>query len=151
MSFICNFDNRSTMAYRFSVYTKDDKDLIALKERVKKNNELVRTRSRKHGFVYGEILRIRLMSRGPRRIWAKQDFDHPSYYSGTFGQYDAYLPHRYAEYFDVYVDQDSDAEDVLRTELKTGMTRSMQQKKSRLEFEARMIEWEGKQRLREAA
>jgi hypothetical protein len=31
------------------------------------------------------------------------------------------------------------------------MTRSMQQKKSRLEFEARMIEWEGKQRLREAA
>ena len=42
MSFICNFENRHTDNYKFSVYTKDDPDLLHLKMLVAAHNKRIR-------------------------------------------------------------------------------------------------------------
>jgi hypothetical protein len=148
MSFICNFGNRETLAYKFSVYTKDDADLIALKKRVRENNELSRGRARRMGTMkYSpKILKVRLMARGPRTIWAKQEQRHPR-------TYDAYLPHEYADYFDVYCSEDSEATEALRVEIEEGMTPAMVKKKRDLQVEIWKIDHDARQavRLRNAA
>ena len=148
MSFICNFGNRETFAYKFSVYTKDDADLIALKKRVRENNELSRRRARRLNTVeYSpKILKVVLMARGPRTIWAKQEQRHPR-------TYDTYLPHKYADYFDVYCSEDRDATEALRVEIEEGMTPTMVKKKRDLQFEIWKIDHDARQavRLRNAA
>lgn len=146
MSFICNFGNRETFAYKFSVYTKDDADLIALKKRVRENNELSRRRARRLNTVeYSpKILKVVLMARGPRTIWAKQEQRHPR-------TYDTYLPHKYADYFDVYCRADREATEALRMEIEEGMTPTMVKKKRDHEFEIFNIMHAAAQAVRERA
>lgn len=147
MSFICNYDNRSSFDYIFSVYTKDDPDLIALKKRVAENNKFIRTFARRHKNVRDSIVfkKVRLMARGPRRIWAKQDFQYSRF--GTYPQYDASLPHKYAEYFDVYCGEDRDALIDLKREINEGLTRSQYNKICELEYQANALRWEAKMRV----
>lgn len=152
MAFIKSSNNRSTLNYRFSVYTKDDKDLKALRNQIAEHNKNVRHFARKfgttkHGWLRQKLMRIRVMGRGPRKIWSLQDYPH----NKRGSSYDAYLPQKYAEYFDVYVCEDHDQMNTLQVELETGMTASMQRRKYELEFEARRIEYEGQLRLRSAA
>ncbi len=79
-----------TMAYRFTVNTKDDKRLIKLKELVKQNNKYARK------YKHIPIIRVSLMARGERKKWAVLEGHNPRYY-------DQSLPHKYATHFDVYV------------------------------------------------
>lgn len=141
MSFICNFNNRSTLAYKFSVYDKNDPDLIALQEMVKDHNKRNRDYVRALGKVTDDIniQRIRLMARGPRKIWSLQD-------RNCAYAYQSYLPHKYAEYFDVYVDEDVDARNDLIREVKEGLTRTQYNKILELEYQARKLRFEGQQR-----
>lgn len=152
MAFIKSSNNRSTLNYRFSVYTKDDKDLKALQNQIAEHNKNVRRFAKKfgttkHAWLSQKLMRIRVMGRGPRKIWSLQDYPH----NKRGSSYDSYLPQKYAEYFDVYVCEDHDQMNALQVELETGMTASMQRRKAQLEYEACMIEWEGKQRLQNAA
>lgn len=80
----------NTMAYRFTVNTKDDTQLIKLKELVKYNNKV----ARKWGHY--KVVRVSLMARGERKKWAVLEGHNPRYY-------DQNLPHKYATHFDVYV------------------------------------------------
>jgi len=146
MSFICNFGNRETLAYTFSVYTKDDPDLIALKKRVREHNARSRSRARSTGSMQysADLLAVRLMPRGPRSIWAKQQQRHPR-------AFDSYLPHEYADYFDVYCSEDRDATEALRVEIEEGMTPTMVKKKRDHEFEIFKIMHAAAQAVRERA
>lgn len=141
MSFICNFDNRCTFAYKFSIYNKSDPDFVALRQLVKKNNMRCRDDARRSGRVndYVKLQRIRLMARGPRKIWSLQDYN-------CADAYHSYLPHKYAEYFDVYVDEDDDARTDLIREIKEGLTRTQYNKILELEFKAKMLRYEAQQR-----
>lgn len=143
MSFICNFNNRSTLAYKFSVYNKNDPDLIALQEMVKDHNKRNRDYVRTVGKVTRDIniQRVRLMARGPRKIWSLQDYN-------STRAYQAYLPHKYAEYFDVYVDEDVDARTDLIREVEEGLSRAQYNKILDLEHRARMLRFEGQQRAK---
>lgn len=150
MAFIKSSNNRSTLNYRFSVYTKDDKDLKALRKQIAEHNKAVRFYAKKYGTTANltlKLMRIRLMGRGPRKIWSLQDYPNNKYGSS----YDSYLPQKYAEYFDVYLCEDSDQMHALQVELETGMTSSMQRRKADLEYEVFLIELKGKNRLQNAA
>lgn len=139
MSFICNFTNRSSGAYKFSVYSKDDPDLLHLKQLVKDKNERLRTYARKHQEIptwYGELQCVKLMARGSRRLNGKL----------LHSNADSSLRHQYAEYFDVYV-HSSYENYWLQRELETGMTRSEMNKYDKHMSEARWLEWQGKRRL----
>lgn len=146
MSFICNFDNRSTFAYKFSVYSKSDPDFVALKQLVKANNERCRDYARRSGRVddYFKLQRIRLMARGPRKIWSIQDYN-------CKGAYQSYLPHKYAEYFDVYVDEDVEARADLIREINDGMTKTQYNRIRELEMQANQLRREAEERVRTRA
>jgi len=90
MAYLKNSEKRNTLAYRFTVDSKDDMGLIKLKDIIKEHNKL----ARKWGRVPTQTLR--LMARGTRVKWAKADGKNAR-------RYDTYLPHKYATYFDVYV------------------------------------------------
>ena len=142
MSFICNFDNRSTFAYKFSIYSKSDPDFVALRKLVKANNERCREYARRSGKVddYFKLHRIRLMARGPRKIWSLQDYN-------CKGAYQSYLPHKYAEYFDVYVDENPDARADLVREINDGLTKTQYNRILELEHEANRLRREAHERV----
>jgi len=79
MAYLKNINKRSTLAYRFSVDTKDDKDLIHLKAQVKEHNKNAKK------YLHITPKRVALMARGKRTINAYQTH------------------HKDAIYFDVYV------------------------------------------------
>lgn len=145
MSFICNFNNRSSFAYRFSIYDKTDKDFVALKKLVHENNKRCREFARRFGVVndYTKLQRIRLMARGPRKIWSMQDYN-------CSHAYDQSLPHKYAEYFDVYVDEDLEARADLVREINEGMTKTQYKRILELEHQAQQLRREAKERARAA-
>lgn len=148
MSFIKNMDNRFSFDYRFSVTTKTDDDLISLRKMISEFNERYRKGSRMRGkCLTGSLLRVSIMARGPRAVHARRDYNYP----GAARAYDSSLPHQYAEYFDVYVHEDSDAMYYFRKELETGLTRANQRKISDLKYEIMKIEWEAKDKLKLAA
>ena len=113
-----------TDGYRFTVSSKTDKDLLALKENVKRYNKRARDYIRAvynnfqgnppHGYGM-EILRVTLMARGPRAKFAVADY-------GFARAYDQTLPHKYAQTFDVYCGVDSYAMTRLEYELENGLT-----------------------------
>ena len=73
--------------YKFTVTHRNDPAVKALKENVKIMNS-------ERG--WGTKMRVRLMGRGPRAIWARADGRHPR-------AYDCYLPLDKATHYDVYV------------------------------------------------
>lgn len=73
--------------YKFSVETPNDPQINTLKQTVSKYNKDV------DSGIYLDIKkRVRLMGRGPRKIYETKP-----------GQYQSYLPYKFAKYFDVYV------------------------------------------------
>ena len=73
--------------YKFTVTNREDPAVIELKKSVKLMNS-------ERG--WGSKMRVRLMGRGPRVMWAKMDGKHPR-------AYDCYLPLDKATHYDVYV------------------------------------------------
>ena len=131
MSFykICRNPNEfRTEDYRFSVLTKSDPDLLALKSDVKKHNAEVRarvrdvleTRGKERAMEYlnlCQLHRVRLMARGARAKHARANGLNPR-------AWDSFIPHEYAEYFDVYRGSDSNAMYWFRDQIETGVTPS---------------------------
>ena len=98
MATVKQIDSRGkvrTSNYRFTIESKDDKNLTALKESIRKNNRYRKT-------VGLRPERVRLMPRGPRRETARKDAVKP-YLIQQYKAYDSYLPQRHATHFDVYV------------------------------------------------
>tara|TARA_B100000963_G_scaffold338953_1_gene336294 strand:+ start:836 stop:1258 length:423 start_codon:yes stop_codon:yes gene_type:complete len=139
MSYIKNYSNRSSFAYLFSVDNKQDEDLIALQERVRARNEMVREGCRRFNRVssYDKLQKVSLMARGPRKHDGRR--------------YDSNLPHKYAVYFDVYLLEDRDAFWALEREINEGYTPSMWRKKRDLEHKAWLIDHDARMRVRERA
>jgi hypothetical protein len=143
-----------TQDYRFSIVTKQDPDLINLKLDVAKYNAAVRKdvrefaehyspkRTRKY-MEYRPLHRIRIMARGARAFWAKQD-------GAGFGAYDSSLPHKYAEYFDVYRGEDSHAMYYFREQIELMITPSQQRLINSLSDEAFALKLEHMRKAREA-
>jgi hypothetical protein len=70
-----------TSGYKFSVETPNDPQIDILKQTVSEYNKNVDMKKR-----------VRLMGRGPRKIYETKP-----------GQYQSYLPYKFAKYFDVYI------------------------------------------------
>ena len=130
-----------TIDYRGTTTSLKDKDLKEIKATVQEHNKVARKWLRLHPTSTATILRIRIMPRGPRVAAAAKDGWNykAAYYS--------YLPQRHATHFDVYVGEDTNAMHVMRRELKTGMTASQQRKHDDLLYQARRIEWKGRDQL----
>ena len=130
-----------TIDYRGTVTSLKDKDLEEVKATVREHNKVARKWLRLHPKSTAKILRVRIMPRGPRVAAAIKDGwkYKAAYYS--------YLPQRHATHFDVYVGEDTNAMGIMRRELKTGMTASQQRKHDDLLYQARRIEWEGRDQL----
>ena len=116
----CDLGEARTPDYRFSVTSKDDPMLLALKEDISRHNKEIRARLREDNRKadndpYNSILRVRLMARGPRAMYAKLD--------GRYARaYDSFIPHKYAKYFDVYAGTDSNAIWRFNYEMENGLT-----------------------------
>lgn len=116
--------NARTPGYRFTVYSKQDADLLALKENLRRHNILARDYIRsvykswgehpKHGYGM-KIERVKLMGRGPRTKPAMQDYGFPR-------AYDQNLPHKHATHWDVYQGEDTYAMANLMYELENNLT-----------------------------
>lgn len=130
-----------TIDYRGTTKSLKDKDLKEIKATVQEHNKVARKWLRLHPTSTATILRVRIMPRGPRVEAAEKDgWKYKAvYYS--------YLPQRHATHFDVYVGEDTNAMHVMRRELKTGMTASQQRKHDDLLYQARRIEWKGRDQL----
>lgn len=130
-----------TIDYRGTITSLKDKDLREVKATVQEHNKTARKWLRLHPASTATILRVRIMPRGPRVEAAIKDGwkYKAAYYS--------YLPQRHATHFDVYVGEDTNAMHIMRRELKTGMTASQQRKHDDLIYQARRIEWKGRDKL----
>lgn len=134
-----NKNGTRTINYQFSVNSKNDADLLTLKENIARKNKEVREGVRNgtkklwsyHDQPHGwRLQRVRLMARGSRR-GIKAYIDEAT---GTIrakkvavhSNADCCLQHKYATHFDVYVEDDLWNMDILRTEMETGQTASQQ-------------------------
>ena len=106
--------HRTSQDYRFTVTSKDDPAIKALKAQAKAHNEDVRYFSRKNDKVYKhqKLQRVRLMARGSRQT------------ADCGMRFWSYLPHCYEDlitHYDVYLSDDSSGMDMLRREIDTGL------------------------------
>lgn len=116
-----NQDEYRSEAYRGTVKSKDDWELNQIKKDVHARNKNTRKYITQYfnrfnkmpTFIHLE--RVQLMARGPRTVYALNDF-------GVRRAYDQSLPHRYATHFDVYVRRDTHAEYVLQYCLEHNLT-----------------------------
>jgi len=150
----CNVEDWArTDSYRFSVQSKFDKDLLALKRDIRRRNKHIRQYARETKEKYGldrvnmyldrvKLERVKLQARGPRTYWAKRNGFHNRFY-------DQSLPHDYAVYYDVYVLNDWTAQQILNTELREGLTSSQQAAISRSQREEAMFAVQQARLLRE--
>lgn len=127
--------------YRGTTINLNDKDLKEIKATVQEHNKVARKWLRLHPTSTATILRVRIMPRGPRvEAAAKDGWKYKAvYYS--------YLPQRHATHFDIYVGEDTNAMHIMRREIKTGMTASQQRKHDDLMYQARRIEWQGRDNI----
>ena len=133
-----------TPSYRFTVASKDDPSLVALKEGIARKNASVRKWCRANNAVgqYDKLHTVRLMARGPRRWHTKFKAPLVRYFKAQHmvpqsqkllhGNADSNLNHRFAEEFDVYVHRSNEMEDSLRTEIDTGQSPGVQRKIGKL-------------------
>ena len=138
-----------TDSYRFSVESKADKTLLALKEDISRRNKGIRQSAREMPLDMAnrflkrtKLERVKLMARGPRAYWAQRNGFHNRYY-------DTSLPHDYAVYFDVYVLTDWTAQRVLETEVQDGLSPSQQAAIARAGYEAALFKSQQARLLRE--
>lgn len=150
----CNIaEDGRTESYRFSVESKSDKDLLGLKKDINLRNKYLRENARRMKEKYGtdralmylkvrKLERVKLMARGERAYWAREDFQHCR-------AYDSSLPHKYATYFDVYVHTDWTNQRVLETEIQEGLTASQQAAIAKAGYEEAMFKAQQAKLLRE--
>lgn len=134
-----------TEDYKFTVYSLDDPALKQLREVVADHNKETRARCRRNKFNTGQyianqLMRVRIMPRGPRVEAAWDDYK-------SRRAYDSYLPMRHGESFDVYVGRDTTAAYIMQRELQTGLTPGMQARIDRHQAEIWKIQQEGRNRL----
>lgn len=152
-----------TEDYRFTVTDLRDFELQQLKEAAKTHNKAVREAVRSGKAVIRtysnrddwsmpkvSLMRVHIMPRGPRASSAKKDFDHTTWYSGRYGQYDSYLPQKHATHFDVYYRVDTHADSKLALEMETGLTPGQQAKVDSAMYDQMMFESAMNQELRAA-
>ena len=121
---LCDNNEARTTGYRFTVYSKNDEQLLNLKENIKRHNIMARQCIRdvykhwgghpEHGY-HTKIERVKLMGRGPRSVHSINDFGHAR-------AYDQNLPHKYATHWDVYQGEDTYAMCNLMYELENNLT-----------------------------
>ncbi len=151
-----------TPSYRFTIASKDDPSLVALREGITLRNAQVRKRARTWQKIdeYDKLYTVRLMARGPRRWHTKYQPATAKYFKGAFsipqhqkllhGNADSNLNHKFAEEFDVYVHRSREMEDVLRTEIETGLSTGDQNKIRKLQSEIWHLEFKAKNKVKHA-
>ena len=147
-----------TPSYRFTVASKDDPSLVALREGITLRNAQVRKNVRAYGKVsdYDKLYTVRLMARGPRR-WHTKFGDMARYHKAQrgipdrqqllHGNADSNLNHRFAEEFDVYIHRSNEMEDSLRTEIDTGQSPGVQRKIEKLKHKIWDLEQEARREM----
>ena len=136
-----NGEKFRTDDYRGTITSLDDPQLKAIKDNVAAHNAHFRATSREYGRKIGQLLRVRLMPRGPRAEAAKADYKWKR-------AYDSYLPQRHATHYDVYVGQDDHNQRLLVEELETGMTQGELAKKRKLQEQIWRLDMKGLNRIR---
>ena len=151
-----------TSSYCFTVASKDDPCLVALREGIALRNAQVRKHARTWQKInkYDKLYTVRLMARGPRRWHTKYKPSLVRYFKGQYmvpqhqkllhGNADSNLNHKFAEEFDVYVHRSREMEDVLRTEIETGLSTGEQSKIRKLKTEIWHLEWKAKNKVKHA-
>jgi len=151
-----------TPSYRFTVASKDDPSLVALKEGIALRNAQVRKNARAFGKFsdYDKLYTVRLMARGPRRWHTKYKSSLVRYFKGQHMvpqnqkllhfNADSNLNHKFAVEFDVYVHRSREMEDVLRTEIETGLSTGDQNKIRKLQSEIWHLEFKAKNKVKHA-
>ena len=139
-----NPEEARTDGYVGSITTQHDSDYQNMLENCKRHNKGVREVSRKHNRVIGQLMRVRLMGRGPRVEAAKK-------FRGYARSYDSYLPLGLAESFDVYYSTDYSATHELHRELDLCMSPGQLKKYDAARNEVWKMELEAKmaKRLRD--
>ena len=142
-----------TDGYVFSVISKDDPGLVALRAEVKRHNKTSRKLLREYWESRGKmpdvcdgcysIQRVSIMARGARAKWAKKDGLYPR-------SYDSSLPHKYAEYFDVYRNIDSYAMYNFRREQSEGFSLHQLKKLDDAAYAISNVRWEQVHKLMKA-
>lgn len=124
-------------AYKFTVTSKDDPQLLNLKKLVAEHNATQRSIAREYNrssAMNYNLLRVALYARGPRTYRVKGEprarLLHPNAFSN--------LQHKYATRFDVYIHTDRHAEAILDRELTTGLTVSEQRRVDKIENDRRL-------------
>jgi len=150
-----------TKSYCFTVASKDDPSLVALKEGIALANAQVRKRARTWQKIneYDKLHTVRLMARGPRR-WTTKYGDMARYHKGQqgipdrqkllHGNADSNLNHRFAEEFDVYIHRSREMEQSLETEIETGQRPGVQKQIENLKHEIWNLEFKARNTLRDS-
>ena len=129
--------------YRFTVTSLDDPILAGTKKAISVNNAYIRKMRREYNKSdIGQIQRVHIMPRGPRKDNALKDYKYSR-------AYDSYLPKRYGTHFDVYVRQDMTAEYKMRREIDTGLTIGQQRKVDESEDRLNRVRWKERSDLQE--
>lgn len=148
---LCKNGEHRTEGYVFSVTSKSDPMLLALKENIRRHNKFTREHLRdcrkqdvNHalaGMKYHQIQRVSLMGRGPRAEPARANgFSEYSFFQS--------LPHEYAEYFDVYVGLDCHNQHKFREQLEKDLTPGQQDAIKKADMEIQEFKWEKEKELR---
>ena len=135
---LCDNGETRTSDYRFSVKTKSDPMLLGLKQNIALHNKEVRKRLREENretdnkYEWYSLMRVRIMSRGPRAVHAVANGLYPR-------AYDSFIPHELAEYFDVYAGIDSYANYKFNEEIRYGASKSELDQITDLRYKANAI------------
>jgi len=126
-------------AYKFTITSKNDPQLLQLKQLISRHNASVRRFVRIHNELpASNLLRVSLMARGKRRDKYGRRL-HPNC--------DSNLRHEYASHFDVYI-HDSSENYELAEQIKTGLTPHQQRKTRKIKNARLMQEWNDDDKLR---
>ena len=159
MQYKLSKDGTRTEAYRFTVKSKNDVNLIALKNHIKQHNNHTRYHCRARNKIsdFNKLYKVRIMARGPRKSneyltyndCIKLNVD-PKYYVGRraplidkngnvqWNQYQS-LRHEFGTSFDVYVSEDTLALSLLDDEIKYGITTHRRKQIQKLNTEINKI------------
>lgn len=129
-------------AYKFTITSKDDPQLLHLKKLISQHNKAIRRYVRNHKqLLDSKLLRVSLMARGKRR---------DKYGARLHPNCDSNLQHKYASRFDVYIHECSTGNSELQAEIETGLTSSQQRKVKAIRWKRLKQEWADDAALREA-
>jgi hypothetical protein len=137
---LLNHLRHSIKAYKFTVTSKNDRQLLLLKSQIRKHNAAIRRFARNHNIIpESKLLRVSLMARGKRRDSLGRPL-HPNA--------DSNLQHKYASRFDVYIHNDHTGNLELSEQIKTGLTTGQQRKAAKAARDLLIQEIQNDEKLR---